>query len=407
MTGISAISSSTETAGATTANEGGSSAGAKAGIAFGVLGGLLAVGLLVFFIFNRRRKQAEMQRLEQDDEKLNGPIGGGVIASSAASADPKAPRISLRPVTQFLPNWNLDNKRTSKGAGMALAIPEEAVPASTTSRAPGGSAWDRPSTAQSTDPANPFGAQAERAPTPVQEESIHARSTSPNPVSTQPVDASAVPASLQIASPVQSSMTNTPSLDDPLSANGPAIAAGAVAGATAGAAAGALLARKTSMRKDGPKHLDLTLPNAPMATVPASPSGTEFSVSSGTQGAQEASSNGSAAIAAAGGPTDSAVHRIQLDFKPTLDDELGLHAGDLVRLLHEYDDGWVSAFITLTKAYTNRHFRRFVSDSIVLNRVLSLEPASLLDLSSLVPPNQALDLDLAALVLTTPRASVL
>lgn len=35
------------------------------------------------------------------------------------------------------------------------------------------------------------------------------------------------------------------------------------------------------------------------------------------------------------------VHRIQLDFKPSMDDELELKAGQLVRLLHEYDDGWV------------------------------------------------------------------
>lgn len=37
------------------------------------------------------------------------------------------------------------------------------------------------------------------------------------------------------------------------------------------------------------------------------------------------------------------VHRVQMDFKPTMDDELELHAGQLVRLLHEYDDGWVSS----------------------------------------------------------------
>jgi len=36
------------------------------------------------------------------------------------------------------------------------------------------------------------------------------------------------------------------------------------------------------------------------------------------------------------------VHRVQLDFKPSMDDELELRTGTLVRLLHEYDDGWVS-----------------------------------------------------------------
>jgi hypothetical protein len=53
-------------------------------------------------------------------------------------------------------------------------------------------------------------------------------------------------------------------------------------------------------------------------------------------------SNSAAAIAAAGGPAQSTVHRVQLDFKPTLDDEIELKAGQLVRMLHEYDDGWVS-----------------------------------------------------------------
>jgi hypothetical protein len=36
------------------------------------------------------------------------------------------------------------------------------------------------------------------------------------------------------------------------------------------------------------------------------------------------------------------VHRVQLDFKPSMGDELELKAGSLVRMLHEYDDGWVS-----------------------------------------------------------------
>ncbi|KAM3414060.1 hypothetical protein BST61_g10719 [Cercospora zeina] len=46
----------------------------------------------------------------------------------------------------------------------------------------------------------------------------------------------------------------------------------------------------------------------------------------------------------AGGPPPprqpNNVHRVQLDFKPSMDDELELISGALVRLLHEYDDGW-------------------------------------------------------------------
>ena len=65
-----------------------------------------------------------------------------------------------------------------------------------------------------------------------------------------------------------------------------------------------------------------------------SPAGTEFSMTPSSPGSF------------ASGPPPSNVHRIQLDFKPSMDDELSLRAGQLVRLLHEYDDGWVSEIST-------------------------------------------------------------
>ncbi|KAM0362543.1 hypothetical protein ACHAP4_001288 [Fusarium culmorum] len=341
ISGTSSLPSSTSVPDAT-----GTSAGAKAGIAFGVLGGLLAMGLLIFFVFSKRRKQAEMERLENDDEKLHGPmVGRGGAAppmaavaavrrsmspepfepdTSSVRADAQAPRVSLRPVTQFLPNWNgIENqKRSSKGAALALAVPASTSPSANgplSPRTPGGSAWERPSTAQSVDPANPFGTQAERVPSPVQDETASVHRVSPSPLSENPAIGVSAPVSPQ--SP----------FDNPVTATGAAVAAGV------GAAA---VARKTSIRKDGPPQLDLTIPSAPMAAIPGSPAGTDYSNTSATGGAPESPSGGAAAIAAAGGPATSAVHRVQLDFKPTMDDELELNAGDLVRLLHEYDDGW-------------------------------------------------------------------
>ncbi|KAF4445936.1 hypothetical protein F53441_10356 [Fusarium austroafricanum] len=334
---------------------GGTSAGTKAGIAFGVLGGLLAMGLLVYFIFTKRRKQAEMERLENDDEKLHGPMAGTGRAPMVAAAavrrsmspepvetasirtDAKAPRVSLRPVTQFLPNWNglEKEKRTSKGAALTLAVPATASPSSASGplspRTPGGSPWERPTTAQSVDPANPFGTQAERVPSPVQEETASALRASPSPMSEKSTIAVAAAAAFPAATaPVSPQSPSSP--HGPLTSNGPAIAAGAGV---------AMVARQTSIRKaGGPQQLDLTLPNKPMTGVPASPAGTEYSNSSAPAGGSDGPSAGAAAIAAAGGPANSAVHRVQLDFKPTMDDELELRAGDLVRLLHEYDDGW-------------------------------------------------------------------
>jgi hypothetical protein len=39
-------------------------------------------------------------------------------------------------------------------------------------------------------------------------------------------------------------------------------------------------------------------------------------------------------------PADN-VYRVQLDFKPSMEDELDIRAGQLVRMVHGYDDGWV------------------------------------------------------------------
>ncbi|RFU30573.1 hypothetical protein B7463_g5784, partial [Scytalidium lignicola] len=130
---------------------------------------------------------------------------------------------------------------------------------------------------------------------------------------------------------------------DPTNARGPAIVQGMGPGgevlagaAVAGAAVG--LARSQSKRENAPKPMDLTRKGPFMG--PPSPAMTDYSVSEVASSAPPPQSNTGAAIAAAGGPANSAVHRVQLDFKPSMEDELELQAGQLIRLLHEYDDGW-------------------------------------------------------------------
>ena len=49
-----------------------------------------------------------------------------------------------------------------------------------------------------------------------------------------------------------------------------------------------------------------------------------------------------AAVSGAGSKNGNNVHRVQLDFKPSMEDEIELKSGQLVRMVHEYDDGWVS-----------------------------------------------------------------
>lgn len=306
-----------------------SSAGAKAGIAFGVLGGILVVGLLVWFLFNKRRNQMEQKRA-QDDEKNNEKINGAFAARppsfqerpasiQTARTSATAPRLSLRPVQLEMPSFG--ERRSSRGAAMALNLAsanqnnyENPGPQT------GNGMWERPTTGHSNHPDNPFRDNAPATPEP------KTGTVPPN----NPFDA---------PENVVGVATTT---NSPPRSNDAAAVAGAAVGGAAVAAAGAGLTRKTSIRKESPAPLDLTR-NVPMSPVPPSPAGTEFSQTELSPGQNPGPSHSAAAIAAAGGPAQTVVHRVQLDFKPTLEDEMGLKAGQLVRLLHEYDDGWVSS----------------------------------------------------------------
>lgn len=343
---------------------GSSNSAAKAGIAIGVLAGIFVIlGLVYFVVAKRKRQMREEQRLA-DDEKLNGPFGDHARAPPTPA---KPPRLSLRPMTQLFLAPSTAEKRTSKGPQQNIAM----VASPTMNRAPGSSAWERPMTSDSQDAHNPFGNHAETIPeepvtprnpaspmTPISEVSMIASPTLAPGLAPAP-RASAITTDSAVLAPI---VTHSPPLSPhppqqgapagaapaPLQMNParPAASSEAAAVPAAGIAVGATAApglqRKESVRKDNvPAPLDLTV--APkLGPVPPSPAGTEFSVHEVESGQAPEPSSGAAAIAAAGGPADSSVHRVQLDFKPTMDDEMELHVGQVVRLLHEYDDGWVS-----------------------------------------------------------------
>ncbi|KAI1335787.1 hypothetical protein F5Y15DRAFT_222827 [Xylariaceae sp. FL0016] len=314
ITDSSASATSTSSA---DSSDSGSSSAAKAGIAIGVLGGLLVVGLLIFFLFNKRKKQLERQQLD-DDEKINGPSFGNVARAESVHTtrtSATAPRLSLRPASQFNPTFN--ERRSSKGAGAMLAAAAKGHGGQHQQMSPvrekGGSLWERPSTGNSTIHENPFGNDAERAYTPTGNELATAQNQPSNPFNS-PEDSVGM-----------AETTNSHS----------GAAGAAVAGAAAGAAATAILARKASTRQaNAPPPMDFT------QNGPPSPAGTEFSMNSVAPGQSPGPSKSAAAIAEAGGPAATGVHRVQLDFAPTMNDEMELRAGQLVRMLHEYDDGW-------------------------------------------------------------------
>ncbi|KAK3352598.1 hypothetical protein B0T25DRAFT_456383 [Lasiosphaeria hispida] len=317
-------------------------AAATAGIVIGVLAGVLGVFLLVWFLFTRRRKQMQKQQV-LDDEKINGPFAdSATVHDKAMPRTPvNAPQLSLRPVTQFLPNF--PDRRTSRGANLMLNTEPQTSqlqkPAgdsawerpTVNSAMTSGSPWDRPDTSMSLNSANPFN-DNQRIP---EESILETRPVSPISADGRDVGPATPSPAPELVSPIEG-----PTHDVFAAATAAAAAAAASAGAAADRA-GVGLARKASIRKDLPRPLDLTMPMPPaFAAAPPSPAGTEFSMHSVAPGQTPGPSSSAAAIAAAGGPAQSAVHRVQLDFKPTMDDELGLKAGQLVRLLHEYDDGW-------------------------------------------------------------------
>jgi hypothetical protein len=263
--------------------------GAKAGLAVGIVAGLAAIITLIFFCIRKRRQASERQRL--DDEKyIADQSAFKRTASTRTSAT--APRLSLRPVTQFSPN--LSGNRMSQGNLLGMSSNGSGAAQGMQNLSPDNN-YDR-SGSNGYDRSNPFGNHAETV--------------------------------------------------DAVNAAGPHVLqdGAEIVGAGAGAVAAGGLTRNASKLGNGPKPLDFTKSGPFLG--PPSPTGTDFSEASELPGTP-VQTNGASAIAAAGGPANSAVHRVQLDFKPSMGDELELTAGQLVRLLHEYDDGWVS--------FTNRY----------------------------------------------------
>jgi hypothetical protein len=98
-----------------------------------------------------------------------------------------------------------------------------------------------------------------------------------------------------------------------------------------------------------PEERSLSPPVELQGSPVPSPTAASFDLSSpATPGVQAKAEVGMASVvpvvgAAPGdGRPSNAVHSVQLEFKPSMDDELELKVGQIVRVLHEYDDGWVS-----------------------------------------------------------------
>jgi hypothetical protein len=312
------------------------STGGKVGLAFGLilLFLLLIAGAIALYRKRRSDKEHEHHRLDDEKNFLAGarktdsmpqnlsrtateppmmmarPTSFEARAPETLSirqSTDSAPQLSVRAVSSFnpglpmgnqannqpaLPQSNLSNKAALGAAGLAGAVVGTAA-------APDVSP---PSSSGANDPANPFGNHAEKlGNSPAKEV----------PVPVSPIGSDAGPSTPKIEAadfPLPESTPETPSVATfPKPEVKPAVVA---TGAAAGAGAAAIMAATAAAAS-----------NKPQGGPPAPSTGVDN------------------------------VHRVQLDFKPSMDDELEIHAGQLVRLLHEYDDGWVSVYLFSFKTY--------------------------------------------------------
>jgi hypothetical protein len=385
---ISATASSSSAAAA--GSEEGMSTGAKAGLALGILLVLCAVLTGILLLYRRKKKQmAAAAAQNEKTEMYNAPappppqvMAGAAPAGSIRSARTAstAPRLSLRPVTQFDPAFNEQRKSGGNLLNVAAAAAAGGAAAQSQNRnlSPSASA-ERPTSAWER-----RGAANASAADPFKDPETQSGPPSANPFGNKAaVDTqqASIPDSPPNASPMASAMHSTnPSSD--FANPAPAIA-------TADSNAVVLAGAKSTVP---PPTSDLPLPPTVASnngSVPPSPAWTEdIPASPGpaptgpppVAGAMAGARPQSPAM----GPGPNNVHRVQLDFKPSMQDELDLQAGQLVRMLHEYDDGWVSLNIPSNFTRSLTLFRLSASVWTVRSKVSSPAHVSPSTLSSLV-----------------------
>ena len=311
----SSVSPSTTSA----ADSGALSGGAKAGIAIGVIVGVGLIAGLIFLLLRKRKQNQELR--EAEDEKEFGNQGPLPPPASPPMSEPRTPaeppQLNVRPITQFAPFG------VGTFGDLTTADTEDA-PAGPTATAPGNRS--PPHTPLSnTSNGNPFG----------------------DPVN--PFDNRTEPSSPADApSPVSPSVVSVPEGPGPtlpVSDSEGTIAGTAAAGA-AGAAVGAAATHKSK-----PSEKDLSTPSE-FGTVKSEPQTPQGPTPPNPDRALTPEDNSSGVPAAAPvvapvgaassspGPGPSNVHRVQMDFNHSMEDELTLRVGQLVRLVHEFDDGW-------------------------------------------------------------------
>ena len=281
FSGAEATASAPNQAASMSIATGGMSGGAKVGVAIAILLAVLAVAAGVLYFYWKKKKEVE------DDQ---------------AADHEKAPFDAMRPT--MASDRPSEKMAAANPASAALALGPGAS-RHITAQTDGQSPWERRAYGPKKvndpfrDPNNPFDDQARAA-------------SSPRSLTTSDAGSGAA---------------------DAMVARRPSTAVGKGA---AGLAARAVNAAGTVSKMD-PMSRGLSNETGSPGGKPAAASGVPGTVAAAVAIGTATTVGGSAPSTA----SKNNVHRVQLAFTPSMDDELELEAGQLVRILHEYDDGWV------------------------------------------------------------------
>ncbi len=369
------------------------STGAKAGIAIGIIAVIgLVAALLLWFLGKKRREQEEDARANDEKTTFGASQNAVPMTRTPTVTSPTAPRLSLRPMSRMMDGFMGSSNRRSGGnllntiseggaaAGVARGMSPSPQPRSVPPQRQEKPQHENPFA----DPQNPF---ADPASAPV-------RGPPPAAIRPPPVSAAIAPSqpspqprtkfNPNTAPPSQSKAMNldAPSPAPTLPSSSPIapLAFGATAGVAAGGLAAAAASKPSPAARSPSPEQDLPIQHPPSPERPRreAPSPTpDTAPMPPTVAAAMPSPGSSAAADAAGGN----VYRVLMDFAPSMDDELELKTGQLVRMLHEYDDGWVSQVQILTRKILTM-LRLFVSNSTARSKVSPHEHVSLPNLQS-------------------------
>ncbi|ELR03897.1 hypothetical protein VC83_01939 [Pseudogymnoascus destructans] len=270
----------------------GMTGGAKAGLAIGIIVVIASILSLIFFCLRRRKKAEERERM--DDEKFTNVPPPSAAAAAGGPASMRglkrlstAPRLDVRPTTAFFMPNRASQVQNPNAAGSGIQMTSQ-------------------NRGMEQNRANPFGNHAESI--------------------------------------------------DPVNAGGPSVVDGVSA---AGVVAGAAPVRSTSRgaqnkyngnknaqspfsdaaRTDGNRATNTSQQMHNTGVMPQPLAGVIEESSSGP--ASPVSPAAAAAVVGAGGAASNAnLYRVHLDFSPSMPDELKVRAGEIVKLLKEFDDGW-------------------------------------------------------------------